>query len=140
MYLLTFLLLVGKGIMVRQLVAGITVIAFGTGVAFYFLNQQSTEVHENFNPEAWHSHIPSRAPMIYTLTHQYDLTAMSQAQIIELLGQPDGYYERDEFPAYRLRLGRDCVFAISTDQSTGLADGWQVAPRGCLRQKKSQKQ
>ncbi|PXF31436.1 hypothetical protein WH50_09565 [Pokkaliibacter plantistimulans] len=88
----------------------------------------------HFAASSWQTSIPARASMLADLVTQQHVMGKSQAEVIALLGPADGYYEYDEFPAYRLREDKECVVGFSLDRKTAKVDAVVIFPEGCLDQ------
>lgn len=56
---------------------------------------------EPFSIQRWrHANNTQRASMLFSFMNEHDIKNMNAKGIIGYLGEPNGYYEYDEFPAY----------------------------------------
>ncbi|MFT5881110.1 MAG: hypothetical protein ACI86X_002249 [Moritella sp.] len=84
-----------------------------------------------FEKAKWESSITERSTMLNDLLSKYDVTKQDRAGIERLLGDSDGYYLYDEFPAYRLEPTGNCIVAFPIDRDTGKVKKVVIEPDGC---------
>ena len=94
----------------------------------------SSSVKISFDKDTWQANISNREGMLKDFLTKHDVTKQDRASIEQLLGNPDGYYLYDEFPAYRLKEKGDCVIAFPIDRVTGKVKEVVIEPAGCVTQ------
>ena len=85
-----------------------------------------------FEKSRWESNIIDRASMLDDFLLRYNITDYNRLSLEEILGDSDGYYLYDEFPAYRLKEIGDCVVAFPIDRNTGNIKEVVISPIGCM--------
>lgn len=91
-------------------------------------------VEISFDKDTWQKSIQGRGAMLNDFLIKHDVTKQDRASIEQLLGDSDGYYLYDEFPAYRLKEDGDCVVAFPIDRNTGKVKEAVIEPAGCISQ------
>ncbi|NQZ50719.1 MAG: hypothetical protein HRT95_11235 [Moritella sp.] len=86
-----------------------------------------------FERTTWDSSINERYQMLQSVSG-YNVVGLKRIEIISLLGEPDGYYLYDEFPAYRLNETRDCLVVFTIDHETDKVTNMSVEPNNCAYQ------
>lgn len=86
-----------------------------------------------FERSIWDSSISERYQMLQSVSN-YNVVGLKRIEIISLLGEPDGYYLYDEFPAYRLNETKDCVVVFTVEHETGKVTNMSVEPKNCAYQ------
>lgn len=94
----------------------------------------SSSIETSFDKDTWQSNISNRGSMLNDFLSKHDITEQDRASIEQLLGDPDGYYLYDEFPAYRLKEKGDCVVAFPIDRNTGKVKEVVIEPTDCITQ------
>ena len=86
----------------------------------------------SFDKDKWQNNISNRGAMLNDFLIKYDVKMQDRASLERLLGNSDGYYLYDEFPAYRLKEKDDCVVAFPIDRDTGKVKEVLIEPESCL--------
>lgn len=90
-----------------------------------------------FTEESWSSATKeARAEMVYSFVTERDLEKLTAEDIIRLLGEPNAYYEYDEFPAYLVgpdsiqsEYGEGYLLAFPVDRETGFVKKFVLQPK-----------
>ncbi|HAS6364146.1 TPA: hypothetical protein RQJ98_004434 [Vibrio vulnificus] len=83
-----------------------------------------------FDLSIWQSSVNKRYEMLQSI-YDHNVIGAEYSNIISLLGEPDGYYLYDEFPAYQLSETEDCVIAFIIDRKTEKVSDMSIEPTGC---------
>lgn len=94
---------------------------------------QSKPESIKFEKFIWETSIAARPAMLDDFLDNHDVSQLSRKGVVSLLGEPDGYYLYDEFPAYRFKLTGDCVVAFPIDRKTNKVKEVIIEPQGCSK-------
>ncbi|TVO62699.1 hypothetical protein [Denitromonas ohlonensis] len=119
-------------------------IVFGMlAMVFLFGCSSSSVVEEarllgtkQFTPKAWaEGNREQRAEMVFSFLSQHTAASLSAVEVRQLLGEPTGYYDYDENPAYIVGpdsvespYGKGYLLAFVADKSNGRITDVKIIP------------
>lgn len=91
---------------------------------------------KTFTQEAWAmGSQKQRGEMVYSFLSQYEIKSLSSDSVKELLGNPTGYYDYDENPAYFIgpntvesEYGKGYLLAFISDKTSGKINALKIIP------------
>lgn len=92
---------------------------------------------EPFTKEKWKSASKEeRGEMLYSFLKTHEIRNMHRKEIVEVLGEPTGYYNYEYIPAYFIgpdsvssSYGKGYLLIFLNDESTGQVEGYEIIPQ-----------